>query len=48
MRTPDFNPFPVLTTDRLILRRPLMEDAADLFEMRSDPQVMQFIPRPLA
>jgi ribosomal-protein-alanine N-acetyltransferase len=48
MLTPDFNPFPVLSTSRLILRRPLLSDAADLFEMRSDPQVMQYIPRPLA
>lgn len=48
MLTPNFNPFPIISTERLILRRPLMEDAADLFEMRSDPQVMQYIPRPLA
>lgn len=44
----DFNPFPVLETPRLLLRRPLPEDAADLFLMRSDPEVMRYIPRPLA
>jgi ribosomal-protein-alanine N-acetyltransferase len=48
MLSPNFNPFPVLETPRLLLRRPLLSDAADLFEMRSDPQVMQYIPRPLA
>ncbi len=48
MLTIDFNPFPVLETPRLILRRPIREDAADLFLMRSDPEVMRYIPRPLA
>ena len=48
MRTLDFNPFPVIETPRLLLRRPLPSDAADLLVMRSDPEVMQFIPRPLA
>lgn len=43
-----FTPFPTLKTERLILRQPAGTDAADLFEMRSDPQVMQYIPRPLA
>lgn len=35
-------------TSRLWLRKPTMDDAEDWLEMRSDPQVMQFIPRPLA
>jgi len=48
MSTPNFNPFPVIHTSRLILRRPLPTDAVDLLEMRSDPEVMQYIPRPLA
>lgn len=48
MLTHHFNPFPILNTPRLILRRPVDADAEDLFEMRSDPQVMEFIPRPLA
>ena len=48
MSTPDFTPFPVISTARLLLRRPLLSDAADLLEMRSDPLVMQYIPRPLA
>lgn len=48
MIQPDFSQFPVIHTERLILRRPAPADGADLFEMRSDPQVMQYIPRPLA
>lgn len=48
MITPEFNPFPILETPRLRLRKPELSDAADLFEMRSDPEVMQYIPRPLA
>ncbi len=43
-----FTPFPVLITPRLVLRRPLETDTADIFEMRSDPEVMRYIPRPLA
>jgi ribosomal-protein-alanine N-acetyltransferase len=41
-------PFPVLETERLLLRRLTPEDAADVFLMRSDPEVMRFIPRPIA
>lgn len=48
MISPNFNPFPVLGTPRLSLRRPVETDAADLLVMRSDPEVMQYIPRPLA
>jgi ribosomal-protein-alanine N-acetyltransferase len=44
----DFTPFPVLETPRLILREPVLSDSADIFEMRSDPEVMKYIPRPLA
>jgi ribosomal-protein-alanine N-acetyltransferase len=47
MLSPNFNPFPVLTTKRLILRRFTYADAADLFEMRSNETVMQYIHRPL-
>ena len=43
-----FDPFPTLSTQRLTLRQPLIEDAADLFLLRSDPKVMRYIPRPLA
>lgn len=47
MLYPGFNPFPVLTTERLILRRFTYDDAADLFEMRSNETVMQYIHRPI-
>ncbi len=43
-----FTPYPILVTPRLILRRPADTDAADIFAMRSDPEVMRYIPRPLA
>jgi ribosomal-protein-alanine N-acetyltransferase len=44
----EFNPFPILTSDRLILRAVQAEDAQAVFEMRSDPRVMEYIDRPLA
>lgn len=44
----NFTPFPELKTERLLLRRILMEDAQALFEMRSDERVMQFLDRPRA
>jgi ribosomal-protein-alanine N-acetyltransferase len=47
MLSPNFNPFPVLTTERLILRRFIYDDAVDLFEMRSNETVMQYIHRPI-
>ncbi|WP_413668718.1 GNAT family N-acetyltransferase [Mucilaginibacter sp. Mucisp86] len=47
MLYPVFNPFPVLTTERLVLRRFTYNDAADLFEMRSNETVMQYIHRPI-
>lgn len=43
----DFNPFPVLTGERLLLRRLTDGDADVVFAMRSDPETMRFIPRPL-
>jgi ribosomal-protein-alanine N-acetyltransferase len=43
-----FNPFPVLTTSRLRLRKITHADAQDIYLMRSDPEVMRYIPRPLA
>ena len=34
--------FPVLTTERLTLREPLLEDAADYFVVGSDPEVQKY------
>jgi ribosomal-protein-alanine N-acetyltransferase len=44
----NFKPFPVLTTNRLVMRRATTGDAPALFPMRSDPEVMRYISRPLA
>lgn len=42
-----FSPFPNLETERLSLRRLIPEDANVIFEIRSNPETMKFIPRPL-
>lgn len=44
----DLSEFPVLTTARLVLREVRVEDAADLFVLRSDPRVMEHLGRPRA
>ena len=43
-----FSPFPILTTERLILRKLVRTDAPALFSMRSDARVMEHIGRPRA
>ena len=43
----NFSPFPVLTTNRLILRRLTNDDKHEVFALRSDPEAMKYIPRPL-
>lgn len=40
--------FPVLTTERLVLRALRPTDAEQVFVLRSDPVAMQHVPRPLA
>lgn len=42
-----FGPFPVLKTERLLLRQMLDTDANRLFAMRSDPRVMAYFGKPL-
>ncbi len=42
----NFSPFPVLVTERLVLRRTELPDAPSLFYLRSHEEVMQFIDRP--
>jgi ribosomal-protein-alanine N-acetyltransferase len=44
----NFTPFPVLETERLILRNLKADDKQELFEIRSNAIAMQYIPRPLA
>lgn len=48
MLTVDFSPFPVLETQRLYLRRITTDDADAVFRLRSNPDTMKYIPRPLA
>jgi ribosomal-protein-alanine N-acetyltransferase len=43
-----FSPFPELQSDRLLLRRLSTEDVHEVFALRSDPETMKYIPRPLA
>ena len=42
-----FTPFPTLTTQRLLLREMTLTDALALQHLRSKPDVMQYINRPL-
>ncbi len=43
MMQPDFNPFPELKTERLLLRRITEADAAAVFFLRSDKKILEFI-----
>lgn len=42
-----FSPFPVIETERLILNRVTESDIREVFELRSNPENMKYIPRPL-
>ena len=44
----NFNPFPKLFTERLLLREISAADVKEVFQLRSNKNVMQFIDRPLA
>lgn len=48
MKTLNFNPFPVLETDRLLLRNLTHNDVEEVFAIRGNPVTMQYIPRPMA
>lgn len=41
----NFNPFPLITTERLILRKARLEDTPEMFFFRSDPEMMKYIDR---
>jgi ribosomal-protein-alanine N-acetyltransferase len=43
-----FHPFPVLETNRLRLRQLTLDDAPVYHQMRSDKEMMRYIPRPLS
>ncbi len=42
----NFDPFPVIETERLVLRQITIADANDIFELRSNPEAMKYIGRP--
>ena len=44
----NFDPFPILETSRLILKQISKDDANEIFILRSDTKVMEYIHRPLA
>ena len=48
MLTPNFEPFPIIQTEHLVLRRISISDVAEIFNMRSDTRVMKYIDRPIA
>jgi len=48
MLTIELSTFPVLTSDRLVLRKLQPSDAEQMLALRSDQRVMQHVPRPLA
>jgi ribosomal-protein-alanine N-acetyltransferase len=43
----NFNPFPNLETERLYLRRVLYEDVQEIFALRSNTELMKYIPLPI-
>jgi len=45
MLQPNFNPFPELLTQRLVLRRTLVSDLNQLFQIRSNSHIMNAIDR---
>jgi ribosomal-protein-alanine N-acetyltransferase len=48
MLTLNFDPFPVIHTKRLLLRKLTLEDKAAIFEIRSNPEIMKYVARPVA
>lgn len=48
MQQLSFSPFPNLSTERLFLRKITIEDAEDIYALRSDDRVNKFIDRPKA
>lgn len=43
----DFTEFPLLETERLVLRQIIRDDANEMFALRSNPDIMKYIPREL-
>ncbi|RXR16255.1 N-acetyltransferase [Flavobacterium amnicola] len=47
MTTNPFLPFQNLESDRLVLRRLTSDDIQEVYALKSDPKIMEYIPRPL-
>lgn len=47
MLTINFQPFPILESERLVFRRLKDSDAPEVFKIRSNPERMKYIPRPI-
>lgn len=43
-----FTPFPILTTERLTLRQPGINDEQEIFTLRSDSEINKYLDRPIA
>ena len=43
-----FTPFPILTTERLTLRQPLISDEQEIFTLRSDSEINKYLDRQLS
>lgn len=43
-----FTPFPILTTERLTLRQPGINDEREIFTLRSDSEINKYLDRPTA
>ncbi len=41
----NFNPFPVINTERLLLRKIVQSDLNEIFFLRSDKRVLEFLDR---
>jgi [ribosomal protein S5]-alanine N-acetyltransferase len=48
MLTINFHPFQNIETERLLLRRLDVNDADEVLALRGNPEIMKYIPRPLA
>lgn len=44
----NFDPFPILETENLLLRKISTNDVSEVFDIRSNPETMKYIPRPVA
>lgn len=43
-----FTPFPILTTERLTLRQPVINDDQEIFTLRSDSEINKYLDRQLS